>query len=45
MRDKELYTTILGICSPWTVVDVELSAKAEEVRVLIGGWDQVRLAS
>jgi len=36
MRDKELYSTILGIRSPWTVVDVELSAKTEEVRILIG---------
>ena len=36
MRDKELYTTILGIRSPWKVADVDLSAKAEEVRVLIG---------
>ena len=35
MRDKELYTAILGIVSPWKVVDVELSPKEEEVRVLI----------
>ncbi len=35
MRDKELYTAILGITSPWKVVDVELSPEEEEVRVQI----------
>lgn len=33
MRDKELYQQIMGIESPWTVSDVELSLKAGEVKV------------
>ena len=28
MRDKELYTRILGIQPPWTVADIELDMKA-----------------
>jgi len=35
MRDKQLYQQILGIESPWRVVDVELTASIEEVRVYI----------
>jgi len=35
MRDKQLYQQILGIESPWRVVDVELNASSEEVRVYI----------
>ena len=35
MRDKQLYQQILGIESPWRVVDVELTATNEEVRVYI----------
>jgi len=33
MRDKELYQQIMGIQSPWTVIDVELSLAAGEVKV------------
>jgi transposase len=35
MRDKQLYQQILGIESPWRVVDVELTTSDEEVRVYI----------
>ncbi|HSH28748.1 MAG TPA: ISL3 family transposase [Thiohalobacter sp.] len=35
MRDKELYTQILGIRSPWQVADVELSVDAGEVKVYV----------
>ena len=35
MRDKKLYQQILGIESPWRVVDVELTTSSEEVRVYI----------
>lgn len=35
MRDKELYTQILGIRSPWQVADVELSLEAGEVKVFV----------
>jgi transposase len=35
MRDKELYTQILGIRSPWRVADVELSVSAGEVKVVV----------
>ena len=35
MRDKELYTQILGIRSPWKVADVELSVGAGEVKVIV----------
>jgi transposase len=35
MRDKELYTQILGIRSPWKVADVELSVGAGEVKVFV----------
>ena len=35
MRDKELYTQILGIHSPWQVVDVELFVEAGEVKVYV----------
>ena len=34
MRDKELYTQILGIRSPWQVAEVELSVEAGEVKVI-----------
>ena len=33
MRDKELYKQILGIQTPWTVTEVELSMAAGEVAV------------
>lgn len=36
MRDKDLYTQILGIRSPWQVADVELSVEAGEVKVFVG---------
>lgn len=35
MRDKELYTQILGIRSPWQVADVELSVGAGEVKAYV----------
>jgi transposase len=35
MRDKELYTQVLGIRSPWKVADVELSVVAGEVKVFV----------
>ena len=35
MRDRDLYTRILGIRAPWRVTEVELDTKAEEVRVLV----------
>ena len=35
MRDKELYTQILGIRSPWKVTDVELSVKDGKVTVFV----------
>lgn len=35
MRDKELYTQILGIRSPWKVTDVELSVEAGEIKVIV----------
>lgn len=35
MRDKDLYATILGIQPPWTVVEVELRAKEQQVIVRI----------
>ena len=33
MRDKDLYKQILGIQTPWTVTEVELSMAAGEVTV------------
>ena len=35
MRDKELYTQILGIQAPWKVSDIELDLKAGEVKVYV----------
>jgi len=35
MRDKDLYAQILGIRSPWQVVDVELLAEVSEVKVYV----------
>ena len=35
MNDRELYRRILGIESPWSVVDVVLDQSGEEVRVLV----------
>lgn len=35
MRDKHLYQQILGIESPWQVIDVELDSVGREVRVYI----------
>jgi len=36
MRDKELYSKILGIQTPWKVTDIELNLKAGEVKVTVG---------
>lgn len=33
MRDRDLYAKILNLQAPWTVADVELDLKGEEVRV------------
>jgi transposase len=35
MRDKDLYTQIMGIRSPWQVADVELSVTVGEVTVFV----------
>jgi transposase len=35
MRDKELYTQILGIQTPWEVSEIELDLKAGEVKVYV----------
>jgi transposase len=35
MRDKDLYTQILGIQSPWKVTDVELNLAEGEVKVFV----------
>jgi transposase len=35
MRDKDLYTQILGINPPWKVTDVDLSVESGEVKVFI----------
>ena len=35
MQDRDLYARILGILDPWHVVDVQLDAAAEEVRVKV----------
>ena len=43
MRDKELYSQILGIQSPWTVRDVQLSYKDSEVTVCIDLKSEARL--
>ena len=36
MEDKELYREILGLKSPWSVVDVELDHEESEIRVKVG---------
>ncbi len=35
MQDKELYQQILGLSSPWTVVDVHLDHEAQEIRAQV----------
>ena len=35
MRDKDLYTRILGINPPWKVTDVDLSVDSGEVKIFI----------
>ena len=35
MRDKDLYTQILGIQSPWRVADVELTLAEGEIKVFV----------
>ena len=37
MRDKDLYTQILGINPPWKVIDVELSVESAGT-TLLGNW-------
>ncbi len=44
MRDKELYTQILGIQTPWKVSDIELDLKAGEVKVYVQHKPGTRLA-
>lgn len=43
MRDRELYARILGICSPWQVVDVDLRREESEVVVKIKHDESSRL--
>src|SRR6056297_3078335 len=35
MQDKDLYQQILGLSSPWTVVDVHLDHEVQEIRVRV----------
>ena len=35
MRARDLYARILNLSAPWSVRDVELDLKAEEVRVIV----------
>jgi transposase len=35
MRDIDLYRAILGLTPPWTVVDVELDVKGQDVTVRV----------
>ena len=35
MRDRELYATILGLTKPWTVTEVDLALKQQEVLVRV----------
>lgn len=35
MRDRDLYRRILGVESPWVVVDVDLDAESRKVRVFL----------
>lgn len=35
MRDFELYQAVLGLQTPWTVVNVELDIKGHQVRVIV----------
>lgn len=35
MKDRELYTVILGLSSPWRVVDVEVSTEKSEIVVKV----------
>lgn len=35
MRDRDLYARILNLTAPWSVKDVELDLKGEEVRVIV----------
>ena len=44
MRDKELYTQILGIQTPWKVSDIELDLKAGEVKVYVEQKPGTKLA-
>lgn len=44
MRDKELYTQILGIQAPWKVSDIELDLKAGEVKVYVDQKPGTKLA-
>jgi len=43
MRDRELYARILGLEKPWTVTEVELALKEEEVRVRVEFRSKERL--
>ncbi len=43
MRDKKLYSQILGIETPWFVSDVELSLQAQQVKVFIEHTGKKRL--
>jgi len=43
MRDKDLYATILGISSPWSVIDVSLNASNQVVEVRVALDPKVKL--
>ena len=40
MRDKDLYSKILGIESPWSVTEVDLSLEQGEILVHIINWEK-----
>lgn len=44
MRDRDLYATILGLPSPWVVVEVDLNPKLEMVRVHVAAQDGTQFA-
>lgn len=44
MKDKELYSKILGIQAPWKVIDIELDLKAGEVKVYVAQKDGAKQA-
>src|SRR5512136_2680276 len=39
MRDTDLYTAILGLTPPWTVVHVDLDVKGQQVKITVDAGD------